>query len=507
MLEKLVETDRDVILLHCPEKDAEKILSNFKNKESFDKIVEYLKIGENYLPLLDKGLAKVLDKYAMRGELRKVCRLLYGVVTEEIDLTLHTQKVIARYANHAKARTALHILETGFSHDRTGSTCDFMNTKVMSDMLNDRVELAYWQVIHGDYESLKNIRKNLDNPLVMATLEELTQEVNSCQTFNLYTKALEKDMNIRLKIRQLPSGTSDQVYDRLFFIHESLQEYDILDKIIAKYRNSHESSQKQYGEEAVATIQAYAMGLFTKYSQLKGGENVINETIGIAFDRDKNYTLKAIRRIQKNNLLAQYQDLYPHWIANMITDVEAHSELNTLLKKRNHEKIEKIVETLHEIHERHSGEFFKRSCAVINKYINHEFVWDYVTNFSVQTLDRLMKNHVYKLVTKVPQTIDFIDIGEYSEVAFYLNPDIIENSDIKTISLISRTHQMIMSIHEERGSIQKDQISRGFFDEMNRTYLQGYDLKSRFRYLKQYCKEVQARMHENASELMVVTNA
>lgn len=70
------------------------------------------------------------------------------------------------------------------------------------------------------------------------------------------------------------------------------------------------------------------------------------------------------------------------------------------------------------------------------------------------------------------------------------------------LEYILDTEDQVLAIHKEREVGDIGTIRRGFWDELNRALDQADGYKGKLRMMKQYCKEVSAKIKENAEELM-----
>lgn len=73
--------------------------------------------------------------------------------------------------------------------------------------------------------------------------------------------------------------------------------------------------------------------------------------------------------------------------------------------------------------------------------------------------------------------------------------------------LMTKTLKLISEIHKKRDHGAIKTIEQGFKEELNRSVSLGYNLQSKLGYLRRYCSEVTDKMKNQASDLMVVTNA
>lgn len=75
------------------------------------------------------------------------------------------------------------------------------------------------------------------------------------------------------------------------------------------------------------------------------------------------------------------------------------------------------------------------------------------------------------------------------------------------MDLVFETYKIIEEIHKKRSEEDRFDVHLGFYEELNRAISQGNNYKSKLKNMKQFCKEVQKAMKDNALDLMVVNNA
>lgn len=92
----------------------------------------------------------------------------------------------------------------------------------------------------------------------------------------------------------------------------------------------------------------------------------------------------------------------------------------------------------------------------------------------------------------------YID-GDYHNLKNIMGMD--PSSD--DIDVAMKTYQFIQEMHIKRSPEELLQIHEGFYEEMGRAVRQGESESEKRKYLKTYCKEVIAKMKEDAEELMI----
>lgn len=98
--------------------------------------------------------------------------------------------------------------------------------------------------------------------------------------------------------------------------------------------------------------------------------------------------------------------------------------------------------------------------------------------------------------------IKYILEEDYARIRINLPDDVKFDVSYEDMDLAVKTYRFISEIHKDREHQYFSRIHVEFFREMKRAIEQGKDLKSKKRYLNQYCREVMAKMKENAGELM-----
>lgn len=141
-------------------------------------------------------------------------------------------------------------------------------------------------------------------------------------------------------------------------------------------------------------------------------------------------------------------------------------------------------------------------CAVIyedrqlNKKVNDFFIMH--SGELLNGLDSLVDYG--KSLEEIHRYIDFVNSYE----CFKNNTSLDCEQDQKSII---NAYNLVKSVHETRGTDDFYRICEGFFEEMERAVDQGKNSDEKKEYLRKYCNEVSDKMLQNASDLMVVTNA
>lgn len=124
--------------------------------------------------------------------------------------------------------------------------------------------------------------------------------------------------------------------------------------------------------------------------------------------------------------------------------------------------------------------------------------------------DKLMKGKIWRAVHKSKDPRRYVTnllVNAYKQIHKHIDDKKVRKSiGFEDLDYIISTKRLIEDVHEERDADDLDLILGGFYTEMNRAIDQGYGVKQKISNLHQYCKEVQAKMRDNAYELMVMVN-
>lgn len=138
---------------------------------------------------------------------------------------------------------------------------------------------------------------------------------------------------------------------------------------------------------------------------------------------------------------------------------------------------------------------------ILDKYNDnqHEIVVEKLWNIGGY-LDELLSDEAYNAIKKNPSVIHRLE--DY--IANRLMVDIKVSYD--ELELITNTYNLMAEIHKERSYGYFNQIREGFFKELNRAINQETNYNKQIKNLRIYCREVQGKLLDNASDLMVVTD-
>lgn len=113
----------------------------------------------------------------------------------------------------------------------------------------------------------------------------------------------------------------------------------------------------------------------------------------------------------------------------------------------------------------------------------------------------LLRDESYEKIKNVPSLIRKIIHSDYTSVRYWIKYEF----DYPELDYARQTLDFVMDIHERRDKKDKTTIYTQFFVELHRAISQGTTHKSKVKYLRTYCREVQEQMKQNAGELMYET--
>lgn len=124
---------------------------------------------------------------------------------------------------------------------------------------------------------------------------------------------------------------------------------------------------------------------------------------------------------------------------------------------------------------------------------------------STNALDELLEDRTYNAIknTDDPEKlVQLIVTPLYAEVACNLVEvqDVISYKEIKDVM---KTYKFVIDVHKYRIESDLQKIKLGFLTEMRRAFLQSSDVDEQIDLIKQYCREVDVKLKDNAAELMV----
>lgn len=206
-----------------------------------------------------------------------------------------------------------------------------------------------------------------------------------------------------------------------------------------------------------------------------------------------NNLAKIDYHIQDNKVTAEVAETLKSY-----KDNRYHSIPRILYCIASHTKDSKQVKYLSRVYKKY-GDLHENISKVIS--------FDYTKDFD---FGELLREEVYKQITNSENPEGLIEDCLFSglgSVRMEITDDKFrEKVKLSDLLKVKKTFSLVMEIHRERDRDDSHKIIEGFFEEMNRVIYQGKDYKAQAKYLRQYCKEVEKQMKDNAKDLMVITN-
>lgn len=155
----------------------------------------------------------------------------------------------------------------------------------------------------------------------------------------------------------------------------------------------------------------------------------------------------------------------------------------------------------------------KEMIGYLDKYSEHDdLIINAINNYGAQyaTIRTLREEVVYNAINKSRNPRKLINLvikGDYGRTIKGIEErQVYENIDLEDACLIKQTLEVIKTVHKNRQKYQIERIENGFYDGLNRAIYQADNYKGKIKNIRQYCREVQLRIKDEAADLMVVTN-
>lgn len=150
---------------------------------------------------------------------------------------------------------------------------------------------------------------------------------------------------------------------------------------------------------------------------------------------------------------------------------------------------DKLGENVAMFFKKYRGKLYRDFLIILRE---HPTEVDFEELLSDKGYDEVKKNGLKSVALKHYSLIRK-NVREHSVLAKLSYPD---------MDSISKAYNAVMAVHRERKTRDRNEITEGFFAEMNRAISQGTDTESKIQMLKTYGRDVQDKMKTNAGELM-----
>lgn len=144
---------------------------------------------------------------------------------------------------------------------------------------------------------------------------------------------------------------------------------------------------------------------------------------------------------------------------------------------------------------------------VLDKYIDNVKVCRWLNNQNVLPdciLDELLKDRTYQELQNNPEILDENYVDNYLIIRSNICDELLDELSVNDIVLIKNAYSLVMDVHRDRMDEYKKTIKENYFSEMNRAINQADTVKGQIQMIREYCKEVEYQIKENAKDLMVV---
>lgn len=194
-------------------------------------------------------------------------------------------------------------------------------------------------------------------------------------------------------------------------------------------------------------------------------------------------------------ILAKNKNLATFKAAANLVDKEVHNTID---------KFDEDISALIDIVFNKDKEYIKKTIKGLQKYGSD---LNYVLNKTggIGDIDELLTSYAYEQIKKSKnprEVIELIYLGNYSSVRKEIDVEL----NYHDLYRIKRTLSLVNDIHEERNEKDIDKIKIGFYAELNRAISQSDSYNGKVKNARKYCAEVEAKMKDNASDLMVITD-
>lgn len=159
-------------------------------------------------------------------------------------------------------------------------------------------------------------------------------------------------------------------------------------------------------------------------------------------------------------------------------------------------------------------DFVWKVIDVFEKYKTHlQYILGEFWDDKNQTLgnvrpNRLLSERAYQEVKKSKkprQMIHNLMVKQYMQLYASIKDGVFaQKVSYDDLELLEQTEQFVVNMTKERDLKDRTIIENGFWDEFNRAINQGETFEEKSRYLRQYCRDVQKLMKDNAIDILVM---
>lgn len=364
-------------------------------------------------------------------------------------------------------------------------------------------------------ETLEKFKEVKYNTLITDFLQGICRKIEKDSTFYNSIRAMQKNAGIMLGMEEV--------------LEKSEGMFALGCKIYAEFDGVHTKAVDEYCQqceekEANATLDDYLLGeiaglllseetlkVINRYQ--KKTEAVAVESIILAFDLAEDEPEEFhewIDTLKEDKTIDMFEDA--RYIGEVIAlGHQTIFDYSGFLQR--HAKRKNIQDAAWVLSRRLSEReplinIAKKEFDVLDKYMDSDVVMQKLTTdlWNVDVYDALLSDDVYQRLQKDPEYIHSIADNEYASFIRILDDEMIAEMPEGYLESAKKTLNLVMDVHRQRNLEQKMDLREGFLEEMKRAISQGKDCKSRIRYFREYCREVQDQMRENIDELLVMHN-
>lgn len=493
------------IVRNNPELNLEKVVRRYARTSCFDNMIKFMMNNVVKGDVFENPKnTRTMHQYGSTFLLEKVVDLLSDQYTcSDKKLQNKMRDLLEKYNGHNfNFELINHLHERCTDYDGLDYATDFfLEHKEFLDKYNSSAnfEVLKWLSLGNSEDLVVKYKAAMEkNIYVGGHMSKLCKFINYPEVFDEFLEiAQTPDFGYTMLEFERLEDSSDEVYSFGCKIMKVFDDRTALNKFVSKYLDMDETDHELLGRSK-ALFSEKSLKVIDQYKQFP---NFIKQSIEYAMTKHDTLYQKRLERLENDVTWKLYDK--PEKIVDCLSQIPSTDVIHFFKKYHESPRIYDTAKLLIQLkQEGKSTNFIRQFIDTFEHYIDIPGALEFFKK-NVRTATQLNlldspSNHLF--IKKYPESISDIFNKTFQQITKHFSFPTSYNN----LKLIKKTYDTVMRLHERRSRQDKQRITKGFFDELKRSYSQGGSEESKEKMVRMYCIDVNKQIKDNAEELMLI---